>query len=186
MRGPADPGGEPRPVPPCVPRTYSERFGHRMRGGTYGLTPARSARAQRATAQWQAQVSLSNTALARAVTKRARARVHRRISPDESSVRRWSDALYHGSSSSGSWYSSCSWRSEAARWPSSTNTDETAPFSAGQRTRKGRLLRVSGCQRGARYCRASPARSIAKGCRARRPRRTGRSSARRTGRSPAR
>ncbi|MFJ8856181.1 transcriptional regulator [Streptomyces sp. NPDC102437] len=40
-------------------------------------------------AQWQAQVSMSNAALARAVTKRARAQGHRGISPDESSVRRW-------------------------------------------------------------------------------------------------
>lgn len=40
-------------------------------------------------AHWQAQISMSNAGLARAVTKRARAQGHRGISPDESSVRRW-------------------------------------------------------------------------------------------------
>ncbi|GAA1304094.1 hypothetical protein GCM10009647_021730 [Streptomyces sanglieri] len=40
-------------------------------------------------AQWQARISMSNAALARAVTKRARAQGHRGISPDESNVRRW-------------------------------------------------------------------------------------------------
>ncbi|MGW1189240.1 transcriptional regulator [Streptomyces sp. NPDC002559] len=40
-------------------------------------------------AQWQAQMGMSNAALARAVTQHARAQGHRGISPDESSVRRW-------------------------------------------------------------------------------------------------